>query len=91
VVRWRRIDLSKVIKARFGVQLAERSVGALLWRMGFRHMSLRPHNPAQDREAIDAHKRTSPSWSPRPFPSMRAASRSNSGGRTRPGSASKAP
>jgi transposase len=91
VIRWRRIDLSKVIEARFGVQLAERSVGALLCRMGFRHMSLRPHNPAQDPAAIEAHKKTSPSWSPPPSPSMRATSRSNSGGRTRPGSASKGP
>jgi transposase len=91
VVRWRRIDLSKVIESRFGVRLAERSVGALLERMGFRHMSLRPHNPAQDRAAAEAHKKTSPPWSRRPSPSMRAASQSSSGGRTRPGSASKAP
>jgi hypothetical protein len=36
VVRWRRVDLSRVIETRFGVQLAERSVGALLHRLGFR-------------------------------------------------------
>jgi transposase len=90
VVRWRRIDLSKVIESRFGVRLAERSVGALLWRMGFRHMSLRPHNPAQDPAAAEAHKKISPPWSQLPSQSMRAASRSNSGGKTRPGSASRA-
>jgi transposase len=90
VVRWRRIDLSKVIESRFGVRLAERSVGALLWRMGFRHMSLRPHNPAQDPAAAEAHKKISPPWSQLPSQSMRAASRSNSGGRTKPGSASRA-
>jgi transposase len=39
VVRWRRIDLSQVIKMRFGVHLAERSVGALLRRLGFRRLS----------------------------------------------------
>lgn len=33
VIRWRRIDLSRVIAARFGVHLAERSVGDLLRRI----------------------------------------------------------
>ena len=60
VVRWRRADLSKVIAARYSVELAERSVGALLARLGFRHISVRPHNPAQDPAAIEAHKKTSP-------------------------------
>ena len=57
VVRWRRADLSKVIQARFGVRLAERSVGTLLRRLGFRRLSVRPHNPAQDAAAIEAHKK----------------------------------
>ena len=60
IVRWRRADLSQVIEARYGVQLAERSVGAMLARLGFRHISVRPHNPAQDPAAIEAHKKTSP-------------------------------
>lgn len=59
VVRWRRADLSQVIQARYGVRLAERSVGAMLVRLGFRHISVRPHNPAQDPMAIEAHKKTS--------------------------------
>ena len=41
VVRWRRIDLSRVIERRFGVHLAERSVGTLLHRLGFRRLSAR--------------------------------------------------
>ena len=90
VVRWRRADLSKVIKARFDVQLAERSVGTLLRRLGFRHLSVRPHNPVQDLAAMEAHKKTLPRWSPPRSPSTHAASRSNSGGRTKPGSASRA-
>lgn len=90
VVRWRRCDLSQVIEARYGVRLADRSVGDLLARLGFRHISVRPHNPAQDPAAIEAHKKTSPAWSPQPSPSMQAASLSNSGGKTRPASASKA-
>jgi Winged helix-turn helix len=91
VVRWRRIDLSKVIEARFGVHLAERSVGALLWRLGFRHMSVRPHNPAQDPATIEAHKKTSQPWSRQSSRTTPAANRSSSGGKTRHVSASKAP
>ena len=60
VVRWRRADLSQVIQARFGVDLAERSVGALLARLGFAHVSVRPHNPAQDPAAIEAQKTYGP-------------------------------
>ena len=60
VVRWRRADLAKVIEARFDVQLAERSVGGLLARLKFRHVSVRPHNPVQDAAAIEAHKKTLP-------------------------------
>ena len=90
VIRWRRADLSKVIEARFGVRLAERSVGTLLRRLGFRHLSVRPHNPVQDLAAIAAHKKTLPDWSPPQSPSTPAANRSSFGGRTRPGSASRA-
>lgn len=90
VVRWRRADLSHVIEARYGVHLAERSVGALLARLGFRHISVRPHNPAQDPAAIEAHKKTLPNSQPPSLLSMQAASPSNSGGKTKPASASKA-
>jgi transposase len=90
VVRWRRIDLSRVIEARFGVHLAERSVGEVLRRLGFRRLSARPRHPGHDAAAQEAHKKTSPTWSPPRSPSTRAASRSNCGGRTKRGSANKA-
>ena len=90
VVRWRRADLSRVIEARFGVRLAERTVGTLLRRLGFRHLSVRPHNPVQNTAAMEAHKKTSPTWSPPRSRTTRAASRSSSGGKMKPGSASKA-
>ena len=48
VVRWRRIDLARVIEQRYGVKLAERSVGDLLRRLGFRRISVRPRCPEQD-------------------------------------------
>jgi transposase len=89
VVRWRRADLARVIKHRFGVTLAERSVGALLHRLGFRRISVRPRAPRQDMAAAEAHKKTSPIWSQPASRNMRRASRSSSGGRTKPASASR--
>lgn len=90
VVRWRRIDLAHVIEQRYGVKLAERSVGELLRRLGFRRISVRPRCPEQDGVAQEAHKKTFPIWSLPPSPRMRTASRSNFGGRMRPASASRA-
>jgi len=90
VVRWRRADLAAVIAARFGVRLAERTVGTLLRRLGFVRLSVRPRHPAHDAAAQSAHKKTSPTWSPRRSRNALAASRSNSGGRTRQESASRA-
>lgn len=51
VVRWRRVDLARVIKARFGVVLAARTVGGLLRRLGFSHVSPRPRHPQADADA----------------------------------------
>jgi transposase len=58
VVRWRRIDLQKVIKERFGVDYHERYVGKLLKELGFSHMSARPRHPAQDGVIVEAYKKT---------------------------------
>lgn len=91
VVRWRRSDLSRLIAQRFGVTLQERSVGALLYRLGFRRLSARPRHPGHDAEAQSTHKKTLPIWLPPRSPSTRVTSRSSSGGRTRRVSASKAP
>ena len=91
VVRWRRVDLSRVIETRFGVHLAERSVGALLRRLGFRRLSARPRHPAHDALAQEAHKKTLPIWWPRQSRPRHAASRSSCGGRTKPVLVSRAP
>jgi transposase len=90
VVRWRRADLGRVIAQQFGVTLAERSVGALLRRLGFRRLSVRPQSPQQDVAAQQAHKKTSPIWSRPASRAARKESRSNSGGKMKPASASKA-
>jgi len=58
VVRWRRLDLKRVIEERFGVAYHERYVGKLLKQLGFSHVSARPRHPAQDGEIIEAYKKT---------------------------------
>lgn len=64
VVRWRRMDLSRVIEARFGVHLAERGVGEVLRRMGFRRLSARPRHIGHDPQAQDVYKKTLRALSP---------------------------
>jgi transposase len=90
LVRWRRADLAAVIQARWGVALAERSVGALLNRQGYKKLSVRPQHPEVDDAAQAAFKKTSPALSPRPSPSAPKARPSRSGSRTRRASASRA-
>jgi transposase len=66
VVRWRCIDLKRVIKERFDVDLDEVSVGRLLKQQGFSHVSARPRHPEQDAETLVAFKKTSQSvWKKR--------------------------
>jgi transposase len=59
VVRWRRIDLKRVIAERFGVNFHPRYVGKLLHKLGFSHMSARPRHPAQDETIVEAFKKIS--------------------------------
>ena len=64
VVRWRRVDLQKVIKNRFGVTYSERAISGLLKALNFSHISARPQHPAQDEQVNEAFKKTSPEPSP---------------------------
>lgn len=59
VVRWRRVDLQKVIRDRFDVEYSERAISDLLKVLGFSHISGRPQHPAQDTRVIEAFKKTS--------------------------------
>ena len=61
VVRWRRCDLAAWLRDRFGVSLAETTVGQELRRMGYAKLSARPRHYAQDDAALAAFKKTSPS------------------------------
>ena len=67
VVRWRRIDLKRVIAERFGVDFHPRYVGKLLQKLGFSHMSARPRHPAQDERIVEAFKNVWPAPSARGF------------------------
>ena len=60
VVRWRRIDLQRVIEERFGVEYHERTIGKLLKALGFSHISARPRHPKQDGEVIHSAPRRAP-------------------------------
>lgn len=90
VVRWRRVDLCIELERRFGVRLAERTMGTLLRRLGFRRLSARPHHPQRDVGAQEAFKKTSPIWLPPPSLPQCAERRSRSGSRMKPELASKA-
>ena len=60
VVRWRRIDLRDKLKEQFDVTVHERTVGKHLAKLGYRRLSVRPHNPKADPEAQAVFKKTSP-------------------------------
>lgn len=63
VARWRCVDLKAVLGRRFGVDLSEVSLGRVLKRLGFSHISARPRHPAQQAEAIADFKKTfPPNW-----------------------------
>ena len=59
VVRWRCVDLRRVINERFGVDLDEVSIGRVLKELDFSHVSARPQHPAQEAAAIETFKKTS--------------------------------
>jgi transposase len=60
VVRWRCVDLKRVLNERFAVDLSQVSLGRALKRLGFSRISARPLHPAQDREAISTFKKNFP-------------------------------
>jgi transposase len=69
VVRWRCIDLRHLILTRWSVAYHERTIGKLLRRLGFRHISARPRHLGQDPARIGAFKKISSSEWARSRPS----------------------
>ena len=65
VVRWRCIDLRQLILTRRNIAYHERTIGKLLRRLGFRHISARPRHLGQDPAQIEEFKKTLSSVSAR--------------------------
>ena len=66
IIRWRRIDLKRVIEVRFGIVYSERAVSGLIARLSFSYISGRPQHPRQDQRVLDGFKKkTSRARSPR--------------------------
>ncbi len=60
VVRWRLSDLATWIEDEFGVSVDETTVGRALSAMNYRKLSARPRHHAQDPDAMETFKKTSP-------------------------------
>jgi transposase len=68
LARWRCADLKALIQERWGVDYHERTIGKLLDRLGFSHITTRPRHYRQDEDAMEAFKKTSPMRSRRSAP-----------------------
>ena len=75
VVRWRLIDLAQWVFDEFGVSVSKQTLSRELRAMGFRKLSARPRHHAQDADALEAFKKTSPPAWTRSRSGMRRASR----------------
>ena len=63
VVRWRLADLVQWVWEEFTIAVSEPTLGRVLNAMGYTKLSARPRHYAQDPEAAEAFKKTSPrSW-----------------------------
>lgn len=68
VVRWRLCDLARWLWAEFGVSVSEQTLGREVRSMGYRKLSARPRHHAQDADAAEAFKKTSPpQWQKSPL------------------------
>jgi transposase len=90
LVRWRRVDLQDWLKAEHAINYHERSIGKILKRLGYSHVSVRPVHPENDPEALEDFKKTlQPPYATR-FPNTQNTKRSNSGFRMKRVSGKKA-
>jgi transposase len=68
VVRWRLCDLARWLWEEFRVSVSEQTLGREVRAMGYRKLSARPRHHAQDTEAAEAFKKTSPpQWQKSPL------------------------
>lgn len=67
VVRWRLVDLMQWVFEEFGLSISKQTASRELRAMRFRKLSARPRHHAQDGEALEAFKKTSPpAWTRSP-------------------------
>jgi transposase len=59
LARWRCADLKALVLERWGIDYHERTIGKLLDRLGFSHITTRPRHYRQDEAAMEAFKKTS--------------------------------
>ncbi len=85
VVRWRRVDLKRVIEERFNVIYSERSVSEPLRVLSFSFIGGRPQPPAQDRSVLEAFEKTSRARSQRTEVICPRRCRSRSASKMNPG------
>lgn len=71
LARWRCADLKALVRERWDVDYHERTIGKLLDRLGFSHITTRPRHYRQDGEAMEAFKKTSRRRSPGSAPPSR--------------------
>ena len=60
VVRWRLVDLVQWIWEEFRIVVSETTMGRVVNEMGYRKLSARPRHHAQNPDAMDVFKKTSP-------------------------------
>src|ERR1700719_2731075 len=60
VVRWRLIDLAQWVFEEFRISISKQTLSRELRAMGLRKLSARPRHHAQNAEALEAFKKTSP-------------------------------
>ena len=75
VVRWRLVDLAQWVFEEFRISISKQTLSRELRGMGLRRLSARPRHHAQDTEALEAFKKTSPPASTRSPSATRRASR----------------
>ena len=90
LVRWRRVDLQEWLKSEHTINYHERSIGKILKRLGYSHVSTRPVHPENDPEAMEAFKKTLQKQYKKLFPSTPKTKRLNSGFKMKRVSAKKA-
>ena len=67
VVRWRLVDLAQWVFEEFRLSISKQTLSRELRAMGFRKLSARPRHHAQDTDAPEAFKKTSPpAWTRSP-------------------------